>query len=783
MSQASRIFVDREAGTVVLCSPALAQTQPWEKTREILRRVLAAECVESVVVDRARESLSLHVMGLTGSAGHRDVSKGGAASQIPSHNMSKAQGALKDIVAHLRDEGLVNPPISDSYARQSCLKLHKKTPFGTATAGTIVHALSGRVRIQHPLLRGNGDLSRHAVIALKMTPGITGVSASSMTGSILVHFNPSVVTTDQLLWTIENVLTSRLNELELLAGPPLRRWGESAACLGLAVVSEFFVPVVAPLTAIALVASNLPTLKRGVAELVTLNWRVSALYTVIMGTTLISGQFLAAALMQASITCWHGWSSHRLRRIIHQLKCQAQVPILTGDLQALQVLPRGTSPQSLIGTSVMFDSGAILPYDGIIESGSAALDEKCVRGIRGTSQRSEGDLVFAGSRVVTGPLQFRVTAIGQETRMAKIRDTLLSAVAGLPGRGTPTERGHSSASRFVPFTFATGTAAIMLGDLTTLAAVLRPDFATGPSMSERFSNFSSICHLWDEGWLVRDSETLHRLAKTRTVVVAHVASSPEGRATQALADAISGVDELKERVRIRNTTPSGPGLEVHEVFGPADFCRHYIRNLRSRIDNVAVMSSGQLLGQLQQDDVIRISSTPQECLNTRDFDVLGLHAEPQRVEQLWSVLQETGRPHRMGWAAVVAFNSLAISGAFLAGFTSLHVVLLTNLGALTAGLLSNRHFKQAKVLLSGKDDISKPDPSNAGRSIDCPEQAGLVQGDLQSKPSSAPTSEGVNGARNAKMSSRQKIDPRRGAAPSTTLRSSDLNVISKTDPN
>ena len=64
------------------------------------------------------------------------------------------------------------------------------------------------------------------------------------------------------------------------------------------------------------------------------------------------------------------------------------------------------------------------------------------------------------------------------------------------------------------------------------------------------------------------------------------------------------------------------------------------------------------------------------------------------------MLQESRRPNQQGWAAVVACNMLAVSGAFLVGLTSLHVVVLTNLGALAAGALYSRHVNRSGLMLS-----------------------------------------------------------------------------------
>ena len=694
MSQATQLFVDHESRKVTLRTPVIGYGQPWDVTRELVGRLLASSCVESVSLDRRNQTATIQLKNDETPSVRIPVSDDAADPDSLSPDW-----CLKSIASRLRDATSAISTISDEYASIELLQL-QKTGSGV-TAGMIVHSVPGRVRIRHPLAKGDSDLSCRIKDSMGRISGVQAVSVSSTTGSVVVSFNPARTNANKLLLELESVLISRPDQISLLSGPPTSRWVASGTCLGLAVVSEFFAPGLAPVTATALVGFNLSTMGKGIVELCTLKWRVASLYTVIMGTTLISGQFLAAALMHASITCWHGWSSHRLRKIADRLKSESQLPLVICRSHHNLLMNGERFPECLIGTIVTVEAQMTVPYDGVVICGEGLLDERCVRGSEGISRRTTGDSVFAGSYLTHGQLRIQVTAVDKQTRVAKVRETLLASIAGLPGEGGPTERGDDSASSFVPYTFATGTAALMVGDLSTLAAVLRPDFATGPSISERFGTLSSVGHLWNRGWLVKKSETLHDLAKTETVVVVRTNETVHQDADDSLDPALEDERQLDaDQIGRRTVTFGTRKLDIHEIEGNSSQCVAYIRELRSLNYRVAVVANGSLLNRLAHDDLIRISLTPENSFGNKNTDLVALHSEPHRVEELWQVLQESRRPNQQGWAAVVACNMLAVSGAFLVGLTSLHVVVLTNLGALAAGALYSRHVNRSGLMLS-----------------------------------------------------------------------------------
>jgi hypothetical protein len=588
------LSIDAATHSLVLRAAPLGFESSWDMTRELIGRLLSSLAVTSVEVDRSKAMAILHL----------------PAAQWPLDMHAVSPSPLRAIADGMRQPAAVNHLLSDVYA--TCPRMVLRKTARRVTAGSIVSQTRGRVRIRHPLLRRNADLVWQVRSLLAMMRGIDAVSASARTGSLLIRFQDRLITPEKLLSAIEEIIDEWDAAASSLKNPPVISWIAAGTCLGLA-VATLVQPALAPFAAGALICSNLPTLGRGVVELCTFRWKVASLYTVIMGTTLASGQFLAAALMQASVTGWHAWTNHRLRGVVRDL--------------------------------------TLLSHVGVANE-------------------------IGQVRCEVGELK---------SRTSLIQKTVHSAICEAIGNGAATPRGAAVASKFVPYTFATGAAALMVGDLTTLAAVLRPDFSTGSSLSDRLGTLSSVSHLLHEGWLVRSGSALHKLASINTIVVTNCSMVSAGSDPEIEIERLSGVSRR---------------ITLHTIDGSAADCISHVRALRETKKHVAVLGDHDILRQLSNTDVVRISLTPEDTRGIEHADLIALHSEPQRLGDLLRVLHETRQPAILGWTAILACNALAVSGAFLIGLTNLHVIALTNAGIFAAGVLHRRQFRRSREILS-----------------------------------------------------------------------------------
>lgn len=674
MNQPTPLTIDAKSNCIVLCAKPLGADGVWSVAREMLGRLLSSPEVRSIQVDRLQARVTITLEG-------ESVEQGQTSARV------------RAVAERLRHPAELRYLLSEAYVRSTWLDLRKVA--GGVSAGAIISQSPGRVRIRHPLLRRQPELVRRIETVLAKIPGISAVSGSSLTGNVRVLFRVGAFTPQKLLMAIEKIADDSDDTAASLASPPVGNWIAAGTCLGLA-VAAIPVPAVGPVAAAALVCSNVPTLSRGIVELCTCRWKVASLYTVIMGTTLVSGQYLAAALMQALVTGWHAWTNHRLRAVVHELSALPDTTTELRDTILADSMPVGERRRLKPGKTIHVGAGTILPVDGLVVSGEGDLDEHGVRGVVTAARRVSGDPVYAGSVLLNGDLHVKVVAAESDTRLAEIRKTVHSLICEAIGNGGATPHGKDVASKFVPFTFATGAAALMVGDLATLAAVLRPDFCTGPSLTERLGTLTSVSHLLHEGWLVRSCDALHALSHARTIVI-HRPSN----------DALD--------VNIRQVPSVSSPIEIHEVAGADQDCIDYVAFLAESDTHVAAVAGHRVLKQLRSLPVVRISLTPELCLGQPHVDLIALHGQAELLGGLLRVLQETRVSGHSAWAAILACNGLAITGAFLLGLTNLHVIAITNTGILAAGALHERRVRRSKALLKSHS-VHKPLP--AAESID-----------------------------------------------------------------
>lgn len=73
-----------------------------------------------------------------------------------------------------------------------------------------------------------------------------------------------------------------------------------------------------------------------------------------------------------------------------------------------------------VGDTVIVRPGEKVPVDGIILSGSAALDESTLTGESLPADKGEGDAVFGGTVNTTGSITVRATAVGKDSMLSRI---------------------------------------------------------------------------------------------------------------------------------------------------------------------------------------------------------------------------------------------------------------------------------------------------------------------------------------------------------------------------
>ncbi len=462
-----------------------------------LARVLGVEGVRSVSLDRTRATASIR----------HDASPRG----LPR--------LLERLSAAIRDDASSEPlPTPPRAIREATCTVHRHGSL--LTTCEVLSDQPGRLRLRHAALRRDPAFARAAEQRLETLPGVTRAAVGSWTSSLLIYYDPAVLGTPALLRLVEDVLDDSSGWGSTLPEPTRTRYGMANTTLAVAAVGQFAVPVLTMVSTVLLVATNLRTFRYAWLQVRKRKFGLPVLYTAIVVTTLASGQFFASAVMYWFFTFWHGRLRDELaggrRRLLDEcLPRPSFTSMITPEGSEILVPVDRLRP----GDRVVVGADETVPADGRVVGGEAIVDERSVRGLRGASRKRSGDAVLAGSTVLAGSMRVEVTRQGDHTQASSIVRALVAATSPAAGPMSPTLRTESFANQAVGPTLATAGFGLLVGDLTAVGAILRPDYATGPGVAFSLETLRDAAICARRGIVVRQPDVFERLARVDLIVL------------------------------------------------------------------------------------------------------------------------------------------------------------------------------------------------------------------------------------------------------------------------
>ena len=463
-----------------------------------LGRVLSVEGVRSVALARARGTATIR-----NNVAARDLGR-----------------FLKRLAVAIREEsGSGTCPGLPRCVREARRTIHRHGALLTTCA--IVSDRPGKLRLRHETLRRDRALAQRVERFLQNVPGVRRVTLGAWVGDLLIGYDPSAIGLPQLVRLTEEALDDPVGWSRALDGPTPTRFGLANATLGIAALADFALPAPWPVCAwpcwsARTSAPSGPPGSRSAGA----RSACRPLYTTIVATTLASGQFFASALMSWFFKFWHD----RLRLELAAERLRVLDECLPLPRSARLVRPDGIEvlvPVDRLGPGdrIALGSDEPVPADGIVIEGMAIVDERSVRGQRGASRKRVGDAVLAGSQVLAGSVRVEVSRQGDQTRASSIARALVAATSPAAGPMSPNLRSETFANRAVGPTLATAGLGLLVGDLATVGAILRPDYATGPGMAVPLETLRNAALCTRLGIIVRAPAVFDRLAQVDLIVL------------------------------------------------------------------------------------------------------------------------------------------------------------------------------------------------------------------------------------------------------------------------
>jgi Cu2+-exporting ATPase len=319
---------------------------------------------------------------------------------------------------------------------------------------TILHAIRGRIRIRVE----NPEVFRLASEQLKAflrdQPGIQEVRLNPACQSIVLTYDPDIVTGSGLAARLRTVSLDQLRahqpqrRSEPAAEPDGESWlpltlSTAAVVLG-SLVESALAPWLLAAAAVPIFLRALDVMSnRGLMNVDTLDASATA-------ALLIQGQPQTAAVM-----VWLISLGHFIGDMTMQHSRRAVEGLFDGRRQSAWVIRQGEKVQVKVeelepGDQVVVYPGELIPVDGTIATGRATIDQKILTGESLPVEKGEGDQVFAATVVRDGKIYLTATKVGEETMAAKI----VQLVRDAPVHETRVQNhAEQFADRLVPWTF------------------------------------------------------------------------------------------------------------------------------------------------------------------------------------------------------------------------------------------------------------------------------------------------------------------------------------------
>jgi hypothetical protein len=364
-------------------------------------------------------------------------------------------------------------------------------------------------RIVHPLLRHEHVRKRVIDELATLSDVVLRSLYLPIAGKdvLLVFGRPHRIDPGLFREVLDPVLTRSLAEGPSQPAPSIRDELVNAN-LGLAVITDFLAPPLG-IANIALTGTlGVGYVPRALAELRQGRVTLELLYLIIAAFTIVTYEFLPAAVMYWLMRFWP-----RRSRQLYDSHYSRFVSRYRLRPRRVWVDRAGTSVETrvedLTPTSVVtLTAGDIVPGDGHITEGDAQIDEGVLTGTPLAVEKKRGSAIYAASRIVEGSVRFKIDRLGEDTAVGHIARWHDEAHF----RDLAETQAHQAAEKTVLPVLLITALATLTGGLTAAKAVIRPDYATGPALSENLGRLASVIRAANHGILLPGEPALQKWA-------------------------------------------------------------------------------------------------------------------------------------------------------------------------------------------------------------------------------------------------------------------------------
>ena len=287
-----------------------------------------------------------------------------------------------------------------------------------------------------------------------------------------------------------------------------------AVMIGARYARKWFLP--APIRAVITVASFLPFLRAALRELSHARLTVPVLDASAIGISFVKRDFNTAA--QTMFLLNVGELLEDYTRAMSENELINSLLDVPDKAQKVEDDTETTVPAAelVTGDLVAVRTGMSICIDGVVEQGTAMVNQATLTGEPLAVERTVGDDVFAGTVVEDGDILVRVRANTSQTKLRSIV-SLVEAADSLKSEGQ--SRMENLANKIVPWNFLlAGIVALTTRSIVKTSAALMVDYSCALKLTGSIAVMTAMSNAAKAGVMVKGAKYFEAFAKADTIV-------------------------------------------------------------------------------------------------------------------------------------------------------------------------------------------------------------------------------------------------------------------------
>ncbi len=375
----------------------------------------------------------------------------------------------------------------------------------------IVHDIFGRIRIRSAFLGDPFLNARYLEAYIEALKGVKFVRLNKPAACVMIRFDGKAETRNKILSILENppreIITTKFD-----LSPPPDLTGTLR--VGVHMVLVLFLPF--PLKAVLTWFTVAPVLTKGAGSFLERGISVETLDAGAVLFTLLRRDYLSANIITLMLSFGQyleGITEYRSDRLLLSLyKQESDWAWIEVDGVETRILIRDVR----LGDMVICGPGELIPVDGVVAEGAAAVNQASITGEPLAVDATPGSEVFAGTIIEQGKLKIRAVRVGAEATTAKISQYIEKS---LMDRSVVQTESANLADRLVPLTLGLGLGIYgVTRDLRRASAALTVDYSCALKLVSPVAVKTGMKSAAEGGIIIKGAAALEAVSRVDTFI-------------------------------------------------------------------------------------------------------------------------------------------------------------------------------------------------------------------------------------------------------------------------